>query len=111
MVTGGRITHADRAGWQLQAARELAAILAACEALPLITWTVACGGAVLAGKVNGPAPAGQTRAVLAAWREALALGDCREWPGGRGAVRASASGRRDSGVLVRISAAFFEEER
>ena len=110
-MTGGWITQADRARWQLQAARELASILGGRDDLPLITWTVASGGAVLAGKVNGPAPAGQARAALAAWREALGLEDFREWPGGRGTVRASASGRRDSGVLVRVSAAFFEEER
>jgi hypothetical protein len=110
VVTGGWITRADRARWQLRAARELAAILAGCGDLPLITWTVASGGAVLSGKVNGPAPAGQVRATLAAWREALALEDFREWPGGRGTVRAHASGRRGE-VLVRISAAFFEEER
>lgn len=109
-MTGGWITQADRARWQLQAARELAAILGGCGGLPLITWTVAPGGAVLAGKVNGPAPAGQVRAAFAAWREALALEDCREWPAGGGTVRMHASGRRGE-VLVRISAAFFEEER
>jgi len=109
-VTGGWITQADRARWQLQAARELAVILGDCGDLPLITWTVAPGGAVLAGKVNGPAPAAQVRATLAAWREALALEDCREWPGGRGTVRMHAAGRRGE-VRVRISAAFFEEER
>lgn len=110
MVTGGWITQAGRARWQLQAARELAAILGGCGDLPLITWTVAAGGAVLAGTVNGLVPAGQARAVLAAWREALALEDCREWPGGRGMVRVRACGRRGE-VLVRISAAFLEEER
>jgi hypothetical protein len=110
VVTGGWVTGADRARWQLQAARELAVILGDCDRLPLITWTVASGGAVLAGRVNGPVPAGQARATFAAWREALALEDCREWPGGRGTVRLHASGRRGE-VLVRISAAFFEEER
>ena len=109
-MTGGWVTGADRARWQLQAARELAAILGDCDRLPLITWTVASGGAVLAGRVNGPVPAGQARVTFAAWREALALEDCREWPGGRGTVRLYASGRRGE-VLVRISAAFFEEER
>jgi hypothetical protein len=109
-VRGGWITRADRARWQLQAARELAAILGECGDLPLITWTVGPGGGVLAGEVNGLAPAGQMRAALAAWREALALEDCREWPGGRGMVRLHASGRRGE-VRVRISAAFFEEER
>jgi hypothetical protein len=109
-VTGGWVTQADRARWQLQAARELAVILGDCAGLPLITWTVAAGGAVLAGKVNGPASAGQVRATFAAWREALALEECREWPGGRGTVRLHASGRRGE-VRVRVSAAFFEEER
>jgi hypothetical protein len=109
-VTGGWITHADRARWQLEAVRELAVILADCDTLPMITWTVACGGAVLAGRVNGPAPAGQMRATLGAWRQALVLDDCREWPGGRGTVRMHASGRH-GGVLVRISACFYEEAR
>ena len=109
-MTGGWITQADRGRWQLQAARELAVILGDHGGLPLITWTVSCGGAIVAGRVNGPAPAGQVRATFAAWREALGLDDCREWPGGRGTVRLHACGRHGE-VLVRISASFFEEER
>jgi hypothetical protein len=106
-VTGGWITQAGRAGWQLRAARELTEILGDCGDLPLITWTVAAGGGVLAGRVNGLAPAGQVRAALAAWREALALADYREWTGG-GTVRPHASGRRGE-VRVRISATVLEE--
>ena len=93
-MTGGWITQAGRAWWQLQAARELASVLAGCGDLPLVTWTVAAGGA-----------------VLAAWREAPGLEGCREWPGGHGTVRMHASGRREGGVLVRVSAGFFEEQR
>ena len=106
-MTGGWITWADRARWQLGAARELAAILDDYGDLPLITWTVAAGGGVLAGQVNGLAPAGQVRAAHAAWREALALEEYREWPGG-GVARLHARGRRGE-VQVRISATVFEE--
>ncbi len=106
-MSGGWITPADRARWQLRAARELAAILDGCGDLPLITWTVAAGGGVLAGQVNGLAPARQVRAAHAAWREALALADYREWAGG-GTVRLHACGRRGE-VRVRISATVFEE--
>jgi hypothetical protein len=110
VVTGGWITRADRAGWQLRAARELAAILDSRRGLPLISWTVTATGGVLAGNVNGLAPAGQVRAAHAAWREALALKDYREWPGGGGTVLLHASGRRGE-VRVRISATVFEEPR
>ena len=43
LVTGGWITRADRARWQRDAARELAAILGGCDGLPLIAWTVGAG--------------------------------------------------------------------
>lgn len=109
-MTGGWITHADRARWQHQAALALAEILAGCGGLPLITWTVAPAGLVLSAKVPWPAPAGQVRATLAAWREALGLEDYREWPGGGGTVRLHASGRRGE-VRIRISASVFEEAR
>ncbi len=102
-MTGGWVTQADRARWQLRAARELTVILGDCGGLPPISWTVAPGGAVLAGRVNGLAPAGQVRATLAAWREALALDGYREWPGGGGTIRLRACGQRHE-VRVRISA-------
>jgi hypothetical protein len=109
-VTGGWVTRADRARWQHQAALALAEIIEDCRDLPLITWTVAPAGLVLAGTVAGPAPAGQVRATLAAWREALELEDYREWPGGGGTTRLHAAGRRGE-VRVRISASVFEEAR
>lgn len=110
MVTGGWITQADRAGWQRQAALALAAILADCGDLPLLSWTVIPAGPLLEARLAGPAPAGQVRAVLAAWREALGLDDYREWPGGGGTTRLHAAGRRGE-VRVRIFASVFEEAR
>jgi hypothetical protein len=110
VVTGGWITHADHARWQLQAARELAVVLDDCGSLPLLSWMVIPAGPLLEARLAGPAPAGQARATIAAWREALGLEDYREWPGGGGATRLRASGRRGE-VRVRIFASVFEEER
>jgi hypothetical protein len=60
-VTGAlEIIGADRARWQRQAAAELAAILDAYPGLPAIAWTVGAAGCVLAGRVNGLAPAGMS---------------------------------------------------
>jgi hypothetical protein len=110
VVTGGWITQGDLSRWQRQAALELAAILADCGELPLLSWTVIPAGPLLEARLTGPAPAGRTRAVLAAWREALRLEDYREWPGGGGTTRLHASGRRGQ-VRVRIFASVFEEDR
>jgi hypothetical protein len=109
-VSGGWITRADHARWQLQAARELAGILSDCGDLPLLSWTVIPAGPLLEARLTGPAPAGQARAALGAWREALGLEDYREWPGGGGTMRLHAAGRR-GGVRIRIFASVFEEER
>jgi hypothetical protein len=109
-VTGGWVTHADHARWQLQAARELAAILADFGDLPLLVWTVVPAGPLLQARLIGPAPAGQVRDTLAAWREALGLQEYREWPGGGGTTRLHAAGRRGQ-VRVRMSASVFEEAR
>jgi len=109
-VTGGWVTHADHARWQLQAARELAAILGGFGDLPLLVWTVVPAGPLLQARLIGPAPAGQVRDTLAAWREALGLQEYREWPGGGGTTRLHAAGRRGE-VRVRMSASVFEEAR
>jgi hypothetical protein len=109
-VTGGWVTHADHARWQLQAARELAVILGDFGDLPLLTWTVIPAGPLLEARLTGPAPAGEARARVAAWREALGLEDYREWPGGRGTTRLHAKGLRGE-VRVRILASVFEEEQ
>ena len=107
-MSGGWITQADRERWQHQAALALAAILGDCGGLPLITWTVTPAGLVLSARVPGPAPAGQVRATLAAWREALGLEDYREWPDG-GTTYLHAAGMRGE-VRIRISAHVLEEE-
>jgi len=109
-VSGGWVTHADQARWQLQAARELAAILAGCGGLPLLSWTVIPAGPLLEARLTGPAPASQVRAALAAWRRALDLADYREWAGGGGTTRLHASGQHGE-VRVRIFASVFEEDR
>jgi hypothetical protein len=107
-VTGGWITQADRERWQQDAVRELAAILDDCGGLPLITWTVGLGGPALAGRVNGLAPAGQVRAVFAAWRAALGLEESPERPGCGGTVLLQAGARRGM-VKVRLTGAVFAE--
>ena len=57
MVSGGWVTQADRARWQRQAVRELAAILGDCGGLPLIAWTVSPSGGGLSGRVACPGSA------------------------------------------------------
>ena len=109
-MTGGWVTHADHARWQLQAARELAVILGDFADLPLLAWTVVPAGPVLQARLTGPAPAGQVRDTLAAWRQALGLEDYQEWRGGGGTTRLHASGKRGE-VRVRIFASVFEEAR
>jgi hypothetical protein len=108
-VSGGWITPADHARWQLQAAGELAVILGDFADLPLLVWTVVPAGPLLEARLVGPAPAGQVRGTLARWREALGLEDYREWPGG-GTTRLHAKGLRGE-VRVRIFASVFEEVR
>jgi hypothetical protein len=110
LVSGGWITYADHARWQLQAARELAVILGEFADLPLLVWTVVPAGPLLEARLIGPAPAGQVRGTLAAWRKALGLEDYREWPGGGGTTRLHAKGLRGE-VRVRIFASVFEEAR
>lgn len=107
-MTGGWVTHADHARWQLQAARELAVILGDFAGLPLMIWAVIPAGPLLEARLAGPAPAGEVRARIGAWREALGLEDYREWPGGAGTTRLLARGHRGE-VRVRIFASVFEE--
>ncbi len=103
-MTGAlEITGAGRVRWQRQAAGELARILDAHPGLPVIAWTAGPAGCVLAGRVNGLAPAGQARAVPGAWRAALALGEHREHQRGGGAARLRAAARRHL-VRVRLTA-------
>ena len=61
MTGASWVTQADRARWQRQAARELAAILGAWGDLPLIMWAVGPVGG-LAGSVTGPA-----RPAMSGW--------------------------------------------
>lgn len=78
MTGASWITQADRVRWQLQAARELAAIVEDCAGLVPVTWTVSTSGGGLAGRVTGPAPAGGVRMVFTAWQQALAMNDVAE---------------------------------
>lgn len=77
-MSAGWIAHADRAGWQRQAVRELAAVLDDCDGLPLIAWTVGSSGGGLSGRVAGPESAAGAREAFAAWRQALGTGDVLE---------------------------------
>ena len=107
MVTGGWITQDDRARWQRQAAAELAAILNDCAGLPCIAWTVGPAGPVLAGRVNGLAPAAQVRETFSAWQAALALGGHRERRLGGGTTWLHAAARRHQ-VKVALTATVFD---
>ena len=109
-MTGGFTTdRGEQAWWQRRAAVELGRILDAHQELPPIAWTVGPAGCVLAGRVNGLAPAGHVRAVFGAWRTALALELGREQPGGAGMVFLHAAARR-GGVKVRITATVFDDD-
>jgi hypothetical protein len=101
--------QADRARWQRQAAAELAAILAAHPGLPPIAWTVGPAGAVLAGRVNGLAPAGRVREAFSAWQAALALAEIREHQLSGGVTWLCAVARRRQ-VKVRLTAAVFDDQ-
>jgi hypothetical protein len=103
-VTGSWISQGERALWQRRAAAELAAILGACQDLPVIAWPA---GSVLVGRVSGLAPAAQVREVFGAWR--LALEDYREHCSGAGTVWLCAASRRHQ-VKVRLTANVFEDE-
>jgi hypothetical protein len=108
-VTGSWIRQGERALWQRRAAAGLAAILGACQDLPVIAWTVGPAGSVLVGRVSGLAPAAQVREVFGAWRRALALEDYREHRSGAGTVWLCAASRRHQ-VKVRLTANVFEDE-
>ena len=97
------VTQADRARWQRQAAAERAAILDAHSGLAVIAWTAGPAGCVLAGRVNGLAPAGHVRDVFDAWRAALALAEYREHQLSGGVTWPHAAAR--DLVRVRLTAA------
>ena len=108
-MTGPLISQGERALWQRRAAAELAAILGACQDLPVIAWTVGPAGSVLAGRVSGLAPAARVREVFGAWRLALALEDYREHQMSGGTVWLCAASHRHQ-VKVRLTANVFEGE-
>ncbi len=99
----------EQSCWQRRAAAELAAILQHHRDLPAIVWTVGAAGCVLVGRVTGPASALQMRAVFAAWRAALALGEHAELSPAPGAARLHAVARRNR-VCVRLTATVFDAD-
>ena len=106
MVTGGWITQADRSRWQLRAAAELAAILAAHPGIPVLAWTVTASGGALSGQVL--APAASRRGLFGQWQRALGLDEVTETPSATGThVYLHARGVR-SGVAVSVSATVFD---
>jgi hypothetical protein len=106
-VTGaGWVTQADRARWQREAVRELAAVLDAHDDLPVIAWSIGPAGGVLSGRVGGLAPAAGVRAAFAAWRHALALDDVTENASAGGAVCLRARAWRGR-VRVTVTATVF----
>ena len=107
MVTGGWITHADRARWQQQAAAELAAILSGHPDLPVIAWTVTASGGALSGQVL--APAAGRRGLFGQWRQALGLDEVTETPSASGTpVYLHARGVR-GGIAVSVTATVFDD--
>jgi len=102
-VTLFAITQAVRAGWQQQAARELAAIVDLHRDLPIIDWTIGTAGAVLIGHVPGLASGGQVRRVFDTWRTALMLTEYRECTSATGATYLYAGASRDR-VRVKLTA-------
>jgi hypothetical protein len=108
-VTGFEIIHAERAGWQRRAARELAAILDTHRDLPIITWTVGPADATLTGQINGLAPAEQVRARFDAWRTALMLGEHTKTPPGRGVTYLRVVTQRNR-VNVGLTATVFDHQ-
>jgi hypothetical protein len=109
VVSRSWISQGERALWQRRAAAELAAILDAHRDLPCITWTVGPAGSVLAGQVNGLAPAARVRETFGAWRLALALEEEREHQLGAGTRWLHAAARRHQ-VKVRLTATVFDGE-
>ena len=107
-MTSFEITQGERACWQRQAAAELGEILRAHPGLPCISWTVGPAGPVLAGHVNGLAPAARVREAFTAWRAVLALEGYREQPGGGGTMFLHAAAGR-GGVKVRLTATVFTD--
>jgi hypothetical protein len=106
-VTGGPwVTQADRARWQRQAVRELAAVLDAHGDLPPIAWTVGPNGGGLSGRINGLAPAASVRAAFTAWQQALAL-DVLEAASGSGTVAWLRARAWRGGVRVTVTATVF----
>lgn len=106
-MTGGWITQADRVRWQQRAVGELAAILAAHPAMPVIAWTVTASGGALAGQVL--APARSRRGLFAQWQLALGLNEVTETPSASGTpVYLHARGVR-GGVAVSVAATVFDD--
>jgi hypothetical protein len=107
-VTGFEITHAERAGWQRRATRELAAILDTHRELPIIAWTVVPAASTLVGHVNGLGGADEVRQAFDTWRAALALGEDTETSSGSATVYLRAVARRNR-VRLALTATVFED--
>jgi hypothetical protein len=103
------VTQGERSRWQRRAAAELTRTLDVHPGLPVIAWTVGPAGSVLAGRVNGLAPAEQVRATFEMWRSALALEDYREHATDGGTAFLHAAARRDA-VTVRLTASVFDHD-
>lgn len=103
------IAQADQAWWQQRAAAELGSVLRQNPDLACIGWTVGPAGSVLAGHVNGLAPAARVRAVFDSWCHALALEDYREHQDGGGTAFLHAAARRNQ-VTIRLTATVFSDD-
>jgi hypothetical protein len=103
------ITHGERAAWQRRAALTLVEILDVHKDLPVIVWAVANAGSTLVGRISTLAPVVEATTVFDAWRQALALGERIETPGGAGRVFLRASGARGA-VRVAITATVVDHD-
>jgi hypothetical protein len=109
-VTDGWFTQTDRARWQRDAVGELAAILEAHPGLPMLAWVVGSAGASLAGRIAGPVPGADARAVFTAWQQALSLGDVLEVPAAGGSAVWLRARTRRGHVRVTVTAVIGDED-
>jgi hypothetical protein len=101
-----QINHAERAARQRRAAIELTEILSAHRSLP----TVSNAGSTLAGRVTGPVPSGEARAVFDAWCEVLSLNRRVVRPSSSGSVWLWATTRTGPVAVTLTATVLLDEE-
>lgn len=102
MTAAFGVTDKDRRCWQHRAAATLTTILDEHRDLPAIAWLVGPVGCTLVGRMDGPGPADQVRAVFGTWCRALGVGEPAKTlsPSGVGFLRATVCSGRVKVVLA-----------